>query len=217
MRPTSTQSEKLVRLNFKKFCEEYLCENIVIDESITDSPDLVFSRNNGDRVGVEITLLGYEKFMKWLSKGTSPSKRREAKIVVDLDKQLSVSVKKKNKKHLSYRTNRKLKEVWLCFHNDLYEFKVKDENGINQRERFISDAWYNLKKHRCKFKRAFFFSENTKEFIEIYNRHDITFRPQPYDKLPVITLIYATVIAGKDGWSVDVKDSEALQDKQEFN
>lgn len=156
MRSNQTKTEKQIRGSIKPFLKECTGLDFSFDESITDSPDFVIEAIDGHRVGVEATTLIYERFMKWSSKKIEDGCSRKAEVVVDLDKQIEASLKKKNKKYKDYKRNRKLKEVWLCFHNDIYELSDDPARIMNKRD-FIGDAWFYLKKHRCKYDRVFFF------------------------------------------------------------
>jgi hypothetical protein len=216
MRNSSTLSEEKVRASIKEFIESLLGEEVEIDETIFDKPDIVFSKKDGTRIGVEITLLGYEKFMKWLSKGTTPGQRREANVVVDLERQITPSLKKKNKKYLDYRINRKLKEVWLCYHNDIYEFDHNGSGAQLDKSLFIADAWFYLKKIPCKFKKVIFFSENSSDFALIYDKYDLKFSPKPYKDLPVMKVIEGTFIMEGAGVTIDVTDPDKLQNEETF-
>jgi hypothetical protein len=152
--------------------------------------------------------------MKWSSKKIEDGGSRKAEVVVDLDKQIEASLKKKNKKYKDYKRNRKLKEVWLCFHNDIYELSDDPARIMNKRD-FIGEAWFYLKKHRCKYDRVFFFSENSGNYTEIYNKKTNSYTPKRYKIIPMITRNEGAFTT-KPGETLSINVGEKLLDSSFF-
>ena len=212
MRKEQTSAEKIITESISDFIYEDFKQKIKIDHSIIDRPDLVFTTESNKKIGIEITRLGYEKFMKWLSKGTSLNQKREAQIVVNLAKQIPTVLNKKNKKYKEYKKNHSLSEVWLCLHNDLYEF---GKNQLNK-DLFCKDVRFYCWTNKCNFDRVIFYSENTKEYTLIYNKKDSNpiAKPSPFHQ--TIEFIQMTARVTSEGWSLDVLNTK-LQDKKKFN
>ena len=116
MRPTVTTVEATIRATICETCSIVRNEDVYLDEGVTDRPDVVVTTSSGKRIGIEITRLAYESYMRWLSKGTPIGKRREATLEVNLDLQLRDVLKKKNKRYHEYKRLHKLDQVWLCLH-----------------------------------------------------------------------------------------------------
>jgi len=88
MRKIATNIEQRIRDGLSEPILRELGLSIDFDESVSDRPDLVFMTSEGVRIGIEITRLGYEKYMHWQSKGTEIGKQRKAHIHVNLHDQL---------------------------------------------------------------------------------------------------------------------------------
>lgn len=191
-------------------------EKIDIVDEIIDHPDIVFRKQNGDLIGIEVTRLGYESFMKWQTKGTTVDKQRVAHVVVNLGKQLEVVFKKKNPKYKKYKFNRKLSEVWLVLHNDLYEFSRNREDERFNMQWFESESKYYSKIYRCKFDRVLFFEHHTAHIQELYRKGiDVPFY-KPAIELPIYNLIESIGTVTKEGFGFDIQKIP-IEDEKFFN
>ena len=217
MRNRRTNIEAEVAKHLLDYFATHLGIEAAIDETTVDRPDIVIETHSGERIGIEITRLTYERFMKWRSSGTSPGKFREASLVVNLQKQMTPIIKKKNKKYFDYKAGKKLNAVWLCLHNDLYEFVTERGGAQLCREDFVRDAWFWAQRANCKFRKILFFSEGSKEVLEIYDRSNKAFQANQYARLPVMKFIEATMIARDQDIIFDTTSPEKREDNEHFD
>lgn len=190
-------------------------EQITVVEEIVDHPDIVFQKADGKLVGIEVTRLAYEAFMKWLSKGTSVDKQRKAQVIVNLEKQLQVVLKKKNPKYKKYKYDRKLTGVWLALHNDLYEFSRKGEEDKFNMQWFENECRFYLKKYRCKFDRVLFFEHHTGHIQEIFRKGDVITHYEPAIELPIYNFVESVGVVTKEGINMNIQEVP-IEDEKTF-
>ena len=214
MRRTATPVEATIRATICDTCSIVRNEAVYLDECVTDRPDVVVTTSSGKRIGIEITRLAYESYMRWLSKGTPMGKRREATLEVNLDLQLKDVLKKKNKRYHEYKRLNKLDQVWLCLHNDLYEPSIPPNPAQIDLAWFRAAAGFYCRKHDCKFDYVLFYSENSKQYMTAFDKRARQSYPNPGPLNPTIEFVSMTGLLTKDGVLFD--ESYGLVDKRRF-
>lgn len=214
MRFVQTRAEMKIRETILPLLSDLVSQSCCIDEGVLDRPDIVAITDSNERIGIEVTRLAYEKFMKWLAKGTPIGSRREARVFVNLEKQIGTALKQKNKKYLEYKRSRHLKEVWLCLHNDLYEFNAGEKTGQLDPAWFFNEAWRICRKFECKFDRVLFFSENARQYLPVYEKRNRSYFPRPSTTIPVIEFVEMVGKMTSSGLNFD--DSYVVADNKTF-
>ncbi len=211
MRKEPTLIEKKISESISDYVYRDFKQKVKIDDTVTDRPDLVLITQTNKKIGVEITRLTYEKFMKWNSKGTTINHRREAQIEVDLSKQIPNILNKKNKKYKEYKKGHNLSEVWICLHNDLYEF------GNNQldKDHFCNDGRYYCWINKCKFEKVIFFSENSEEYVALYQKNELNPIAKPSSFNQIISYIEMAARMTSEGITFN-EENNVLEDKKKF-
>lgn len=214
MRQGATKTELKIRESIGDFLSTILGRSWHIEPDVSDRPDIVIVTSDGRRIGIEITRLSYEKFMKWLSFKTPMNCRREAKVNIDLDKQLSVALKQKNPKYHEYRRAQRLNEVWLCLHNNLYEFNTSESTAHLSAELFSMDAAFYCRKHACKFDHVIFFAENSGQYLHLFEKSK---RLTYWKTSGARPFVHFTEMAGKmTAQGLHFNESFTLVDKKTF-
>lgn len=215
MRNNRTKAEKQILERLESQLVEYEIINPVIDEWITDRPDILINHKNG-RLGIEVTRLDYEEYCKWLSTPPEPPYSRAGEVTINLQKMLASVMRKKKKKYHEYRTLRSLSECWLILHNNVFEFKEnsfqKDALDRNWLEEF---SCYELQDLSCPFDRVLFNLEYPSVWYSLYDKQSYRQRKSICCKWPSIIYKEAALKPPLQAKRYTFDFSDGIQ-KQEF-